>query len=122
HSQGERPSDKSGYDSDIVSIRNYIHGDPLKYISWKATARSGKLKTKELSSMSSEPVLIDFDKTGIADKEERISCITYAVLSMLKRNIPVGLKINDMTITPGVSYSCRAALLNALALLPPNDQ
>ncbi|MBF0459368.1 MAG: DUF58 domain-containing protein [Nitrospirae bacterium] len=120
-SGGERPSDKSGFDSDIVSIRNYIHGDPLKYISWKATARAGKLKTKELSSMSFDPVLIDFGKTGIADTEERISCITHAILSLIKRNIPVGLKINDKVFPPGASHAARAAMLNALALLPADN-
>ncbi len=120
-SGGERPSDKAGFDSEIVSIRNYIQGDPLKYISWKATARSGKLKTKELSSLSFDPVLIDFDKTGIADKEERISCITYTVLTMIKRNVPVGLKINDTLLPPGTSHAARTALLKALALLPTDN-
>ncbi|MCG6552739.1 MAG: DUF58 domain-containing protein [Candidatus Magnetominusculus sp. LBB02] len=115
---GESPSDQTGFEADIVSIRNYVQGDPLKYISWKATARTGKLKTKELSSMSFDPVLIDFDKTGIMDMEQRISCVTYTVLSLIKRNIPVGLKINDKVIPPGASHAARAALLSALTMLP----
>ncbi len=117
-SGGEKPSGNSGFDSDIVSIRNYIHGDPLKYISWKATARSGKLKTKELSSLAFDPVLIDFDKTGIADREQRISCVTYTILALSKRNIPVGLKLNDTVFRPDTSRARRSALLNALAVLP----
>ncbi|KWT92013.1 hypothetical protein ASN18_0621 [Candidatus Magnetominusculus xianensis] len=121
-SGGEGASDRTGFDSDIVSIRNYIQGDPLKYISWKATARSGKLKTKELSSMSFDPVLIDFDNTtGIADREERISCITYTIVTLIKRNIPVGLKIGEKVYPPGTSHASRATLLNALALLPPEN-
>lgn len=59
--KSETLSDKIGYESDVVSIREYVRGDPLKYIHWKATAKTGKVKTKELSSLIYRPIIIDFE-------------------------------------------------------------
>lgn len=115
-SKGERPLDKSGYESDILSIREYIQGDPFKYINWKATAKTGELKTKELSSLAYQPIVIDFDRSSIKNIEERISCITYTVLQLLKKNIPVGLKIGDRFYKPDVSNSHKISILKELAL------
>jgi uncharacterized protein (DUF58 family) len=99
-SRGEQASDKTGYEADIISLRDYIEGDPLKYIHWKATAKTGRLKTKELSSLSHQPVVIDFDALPLKDLEEKISCVTYILLKLLKRNIPVGLRIGGTLYKP----------------------
>lgn len=115
-SKGEKLIDKTGFDSDMLSIREYIHGDPFKYINWKATAKTGELKTKELSSLAFQPVVINFEKSPIKNIEERLSCITYTVLQLLKKNIPVGLKIKDKFYKPNVSNSHKITILKELAL------
>jgi len=99
-SRGEQSTNKTGYEADIISLRDYIEGDPLKYIHWKATAKTGRLKTKELSSLSHQPVVIDFDALPLKDLEEKISCVTYIILKLLKRNIPVGLRIGGALYKP----------------------
>ncbi len=116
-SKGEKPSQKAGYDGELISVRQYRPTDPIKYISWKATAKTGQFKTKELSSLAFEPVIIDFDNTNISDFEERISCITYTVLYLIKRSIPVGLKINDKVFKPETSHKHKLNMLRELALL-----
>jgi uncharacterized protein (DUF58 family) len=93
-----------------------VRGDPLKYIHWKATAKTGKLKTKELSSLAHRPVIIDFEKVSIANIEERISSIAYAIVQFCKNNIPVGLKINGNLYLPDVSSAHKINLLRELAL------
>lgn len=115
-SKGERHLNKIGFESEILSIREYIHGDPFKYINWKATAKTGELKTKELSSLSFQPVVIDFEKSTIRSTEKKISCITYTILQLLKKNIPVGLKIGDKFYKPDVSNSHKISILKELAL------
>lgn len=115
-SKGERHLDKAGFESEILSIREYIHGDPFKYISWKATAKTGELKTKELSSLAFQPIIVDFEKITIKDTEEKISCITYTILQLLKKNIPVGLKIGDKFHMPDVSNAHKISILKELAL------
>ncbi|MDD5007645.1 MAG: DUF58 domain-containing protein [Syntrophorhabdaceae bacterium] len=114
--KGEKASDKIGFESDIVSIREYVHGDPLKYIHWKATAKTGKLKTKELSTLTYRPIVIDFEKVTIRDIEEKISCIAYSIVHLLKKNIPIGLKINNRFYEPGTSYAHKISMLKELAL------
>ena len=115
-SKGERHLDKAGYESEILSIREYMHGDPFKYINWKATAKTGELKTKELSSLAFQPIVIDFEKSTVRNMEERISCITYTILQLLKKNIPVGLKMGDKFYRPDVSNAHKISILKELAL------
>jgi uncharacterized protein (DUF58 family) len=121
-SRGEQTSDRTGYEADIISLRDYIEGDPLKYIHWKATAKTGRLKTKQLSSLSHQPVVIDFDTLAIGNLEEKISCVTYVLLKLLKRNVPVGLKIGGALYKPFSrahkerSKTLKFAMLTRLAL------
>ncbi|HOJ44053.1 MAG TPA: DUF58 domain-containing protein [Syntrophorhabdaceae bacterium] len=114
--KGDRSSDTIGYETDIVSIREYVYGDPIKYINWKATAKTGKLKTKELSSLIYRPFFIDFDEVLMHDIEEKISCIAYTVLKLIKNNMPVGMRIKDKVFLPDVSQMHKISILRELAL------
>jgi len=113
---GDSDIPKTGYDSEPLSIRDYIRGDHMKYIHWKASAKTGKLKTKELSSLSYQPVVIDFDAVEIKNTEEKISCISYIINDCFKRGIPVGLRINGEFHKEGLSKQHRINMLKALAL------
>jgi len=114
--RGENITDRLGHESDVISIREYVRGDPLKYIHWKATAKTGKLKTKELSSTAHRPVIIDFENVPIDDIEERISSVSYAIVQFSKKNIPVGLKISGNLYLPDISSAHKISMLRELAL------
>jgi uncharacterized protein (DUF58 family) len=118
-SKGESPSDKTGYESDMISIRKYVLGDPVKYINWKATAKTGDLKIKELSSLVFQPILVDFDKLAVRDLEERISYTAYILLQLMRQNVPVGLKLKEQLFPPAISRNHRIEMLKALALYRP---
>jgi uncharacterized protein (DUF58 family) len=115
-SKGSDLSNTAGFDSDIISIRDYISGDPLRYISWKATAKTGQLKTKELSSIDRPQVLIDFDKTDKTYLEYKISCAAFIIIKLIRSNIPVGLVINGKLYKPGTSSHHKLSMLKDLAL------
>jgi uncharacterized protein (DUF58 family) len=118
-STGDITSDRSGFESDLLSIRDYRYGDPLKYIHWKASARTQKLKTKELSSFSHRPQIIDFGNLEVKDIEERLSYVTYYILRSFRLNIPVGLRIGGKVFKPaggGNTGGGRIAMLRELAL------
>lgn len=119
-SRGEASTLTVGYDSDIISIRDYNSGDPLKYINWKSTAKTGVLKTKELSAVQLQHVLIDFDKMDKQDLENKISCITYLILKCIQSSIPVGLIINGEKHKPAVSRAHKITLLRKLAVYGQN--
>ena len=114
--KGEGITDKIGYESDMISIREYMHGDPLKYINWKATAKTGRLKTKELSSPAHQPIIIDFDRVAIKEIEEKLSCVAYSLLQAIKRSTPVGLRMNGKLYEPDVSQLHKISMLKELAL------
>lgn len=115
-STGELTTDKKGFEPEILSIRNYIKTDPFKYISWKASAKTGELKTKELSAHLSEPIIIDLDEIEINGLEEKISCITYILIKNIKQNIPIGIKIKKKLYKPDVTKQHRINMLKELAL------
>jgi uncharacterized protein (DUF58 family) len=98
--RGERSIDKTGYEGEFISLRDYVKGDPLKHIHWKASAKTGRLKTKELSTLSRQPVIIDFDTIPIKNIEEKISCVSYLIVKLLRQNTPVGLTIQGISYTP----------------------
>ena len=114
--KGDASSDVPGYDADIISIRDYVFGDPMKYISWKATAKTGQLKTKELSAIQSPNVLIDFNRLEKQDLEQTLSCVTYMVVKLIQFGTAVGLMIDGDTYKPECSLAHKAVLLTRLAL------
>lgn len=113
---GDSNIPKTGFDSEPLFIRDYTRGDHIKYIHWKASAKTGKLKTKELSSLSYKPLIIDFESFEIKNIEEKISCIAYLITDCMKKNIPVGLRINGKFYKEGISRQHRINMLRALAL------
>jgi len=115
-SRGETSSNLAGFDSDLISIRNYVAGDPPKYISWKSTAKTGQLKTKELSSIELQNVIIDFDRMDKGNLEYAISCVTFTVLKLLRSRTPVGLAIDGEMIGPDISGAHKVKILTKLAL------
>jgi uncharacterized protein (DUF58 family) len=122
--RGDKTLDRSGFEAEILSIRNYRYGDPQKYIHWKASARTGELKTKELSSLSHRPLIIDFDGVVAGDLEQKISRITYVIIKSYRLNIPVGIKISGKVFRPFAENSTdigearlgKIAMLRELAL------
>jgi len=128
-SRGDRTLDRSGFEAEILSIRNYRYGDPQKYIHWKASARTGELKTKELSALFHHPLIIDFDEVAIGDLEERISCITYVIIRGYRLNIPVGIRISGKVLKPFADNSAdfrdagsgKVVMLTELALYRKGD-
>ena len=114
--KGEKDLNRPGYDSDILCIRDYVQGDPPKYINWKSTAKTGMLKVKELSAIERQQVIIDFDRLEKTNLEKTLSCTTYAVVSLFRSKIPVGLSIQGEVLTPDLSDAHRRKVLTRLAL------
>ncbi|WP_096999563.1 DUF58 domain-containing protein [Persephonella hydrogeniphila] len=113
---GHYSTQKSGSQGDIVSIRNYSPGDPVKFIHWKASARTGELKVKEMEDLSSKPVIIDLDSIH-GDLETKVSYATYLVLELYKNSVPFGLKYGKKFFKPEHSRKQKAMILTELAVL-----
>ncbi|MFP3339475.1 DUF58 domain-containing protein, partial [Micrococcus sp. SIMBA_131] len=61
---GTRPSPrKADLDySTAVSVRDYVPGDKLSWIDWKATARGSKLLTKQFEQQISQDYMVFLDR------------------------------------------------------------
>ncbi|TLS35315.1 DUF58 domain-containing protein [Pseudalkalibacillus caeni] len=53
-----------------VSVREYVPGDKLSWIDWKATAKSNKLLTKEFERQISQDFMVFLDRTKVHYQEE----------------------------------------------------
>jgi uncharacterized protein (DUF58 family) len=113
---GDHSSGRTGYEDDLISVRDYQGGDPLKYINWKATAKTDQLKTKQFASHLSRPVTLDFAMLPMTGVEAKLSCLTYMIIRLLKNNIPVGLKLKNKLMKPNITYNHKIRLLKELAL------
>lgn len=101
---------------DLASIRAYAAGDPFKHVNWKATAKSGELKTNLFDTTAGRPAFIDFDRLDIQNIEARLSAVTFTILDLFGKKIPVGLRIGDRAFPPALSDSHRLMMMKELAL------
>jgi uncharacterized protein (DUF58 family) len=113
--RGDHPEERPGYDGDILSIRNYLTGDSVRYINWKASARSGSLKTNELSAGLTEPLIIEFEKIMIPDLELKLSCLTSFIINQFRKNRAIGLKLGGRYFPPAATQAHKLHLLRELA-------
>ena len=70
---GKRENNANTNDIPDALVRDYISGDPIKRIHWKATAREGKLMTRKYTGEPKEEISVVFD-TGVFSKRS-VECI-----------------------------------------------
>jgi uncharacterized protein (DUF58 family) len=58
---GARPRRLAGAGAELYQLRDYVRGDPLSRVDWKATARARKLVTREFSEDQHLDVLVAID-------------------------------------------------------------
>ncbi len=119
-SEGDRMTDSKiamgkAYEGDISGIKNYNPTEPIKYIHWKASAKSLDLMSKEFSPYRGNPIMIKLsDFSG--SLEEKIGKVTFTIMELHKRGIPVGLSLENETFKPDTGKTHLRRMLNALAL------
>jgi len=111
---GATSHSRKGGSGETESIGVYTEAEPLKQIHWKLSARHDELLVKEMSAESGKPVIIDLAKL-YGGLEERLSYATHLINSLMAEGKAVGLKLDDKTISPGISRSHRFIMLGELA-------
>ncbi len=104
----------ASYD-EIISIRNYSQGDPIKFVNWKATAKTDKLKVNEMTGETSKEILLDLRNIPSHQIEYYLSCFTWAVIKLLKEGFAVGLIAEDVKIKPASGMAHYKKILEILA-------
>lgn len=117
--QGEATDRGRGEEGDLRRIADYTGQEPLKRIHWKHSARQGALKVKEMSTVTSEPVILDLEHLPGIGLEEKLGSGVFLVNRLVRENRPVGLRLGKKFIPAGRSRGHRLRLLRELALHDP---
>jgi uncharacterized protein (DUF58 family) len=82
-----RKSQWRGEGRDFESMRDYVLGDEMRHISWTATARRGKLVTRQYQMERDQTILIALDAgrlmTGRLDNETKLDLAVHAALALM---------------------------------------
>lgn len=75
-----------GEGREFESMRDYVRGDELRHISWTATARRGKLTTRQYQIERDQTILIALDAgrlmTARIDRETKLDSAVHATLAL----------------------------------------
>jgi uncharacterized protein (DUF58 family) len=76
-----------GEGREFESLREYVRGDELRHISWTATARRGKLTTRQYQIERDQTILIALDAgrlmTARIDNETKLDSAVHAALALM---------------------------------------
>ena len=99
---------------DFSGLRDYVPGDNLRNVAWKALARGQGLFVKEFQQSSSKENWLNFDDVAASDIEQKLSILCYWVLQHYQQNENFGLRLPGTKIEPNAGYEHRKTCLNAL--------
>ena len=76
-----------GEGREFESLRDYVRGDELRHISWTATARRGKLTTRQYQIERDQTILIAIDggrlMTARIEQETKLNSAVHAALALM---------------------------------------
>ena len=125
---GELPKVAQGHGDEFFSLREYVPGDDVRFISWRASARTGKLYVKELELQTSRFVVIVFDTRFIPDVadypgrfEEAVELAASIAATLINRQYRVAIVTPTLTLREGEGASQILKMLELLARIGPAD-
>lgn len=105
-------------DEDLRNIRSYRPGDAPRQIAWRASARAGELRTRELETPASSDIVFDYQQIQGLTHELKLSrlaawCVRAAEQ---KANFALWLPNSQLASSQGAAHL--TACLKELALAP----
>ena len=120
-----------GEGREFESLRDYVRGDELRHISWSATARRGKLTTRQYQIERDQTILIAIDggrlMTARIEQETKLDSAVHAALALMSAAaragdnaglLVFGRKIKSF-LPPGRGHEHMDAALEALYAVEP---
>lgn len=118
-SGGETPNEalsRPGEDEHFFGLRPYQHGDALRRIAWRASARSDTLVSKQfVSGHDRETLWLRWEDLPAMETEARLSLLCRRVLDADSTARDYGLAMPGTLVQPGHGASQRRRCLDALA-------
>lgn len=101
-------SRKKIYDDpfEFAGLREYSRSDPMKYINWKATARTGEMLVNLHESTLSQRVVILLDMEGKSEvlNEDSVRIACSLCESLLREGIELDIYSNGRDVTTGEQW------------------
>ena len=92
---GGLPGKRKGLGLEYYETRQYVVGDPIRFIDWKATARLSKLMVKEFheETFGSVHVIYDARALGPVTSDVLSALFLSIMLGVAEAGLPIGLTI-----------------------------
>lgn len=108
-------------DDDFSGLRNYLPGDALPRIAWKAFAAGRGLQVKQFATQIGEELWLDIADAPEQALEARLSRMTRWVLDAEIQGLRYGLRLPDGELPTGNGMAHREACLRRIALYGLTD-
>ena len=126
-------SDQSGYDGDVIGVRDFRHGDSLRHINWAKTATHRRLIVQERQVCAQRPMQVIIDLKSESHRGlEGQSSYEWAIriaASICKQLHHYRAQVELICVGLPTNIACRASnhrgigpLLDFLAMLPGFDR
>jgi len=94
---GEQPTVLKGAGLDYADSREYLPGDTLRHMDWKATARLGRLVVKEFYVGGGTGVHLVYETVAPdpISLDELSAAFLNSVLAVAEQGLPLGLMVHD---------------------------
>ena len=103
-------------DEDFSGLRNYVAGDAMPRIAWKALAREQGLQVKQFSAFQGKSLWLDWAQLAGLAPERKLELLTRWVLDSDAQGVMYGLRLPDGEIAPQNNPSHKTDCLRRLAL------
>lgn len=103
-------------DEDFSGLRNYVAGDAMPRIAWKALAREQGLQVKQFSTVQGQSLWLDWSQLPNIATERKLELLTRWVLDCDTQGLLYGLRLPDAEIPPQNNPMHRSECLRRLAL------
>lgn len=78
--RGERLSNFRGHGREFESLRDYVTGDQLRHVCWTATARRGKLTTRQYQVERNQSIILMLDAGRLmTSRQDRLTKLDHAI-------------------------------------------
>ena len=109
-------------DEDFSGLRNYVAGDTLQRIAWKASTREQGLQVKQFSGLQGRELWLDWTQLPNIASERKLELLVRWVLDADEQSLHYGLRLPGSEIAPQHNGIHRAECLRALALYGLGDK
>ncbi|HAF44101.1 MAG TPA: DUF58 domain-containing protein [Gallionellaceae bacterium] len=103
-------------DEDFAGLRNYVAGDAMPRIAWKALAREQGLQVKQFSAFQGQELWLDWSQLPDIAQERKLELLTRWVLDADVQGLMYGLRLPGGDVLPQHNAAHRAECLRRLAL------